>query len=127
MSASMGSELLDAMERELVAWGSYVAGGREVAGFPVMSVIHPNWMPPAKGMPAKLPMRPRDYSMERRVDGVVRRMSRKLQDALAVRYVRRMPYAEQAMALGCQPGTVDARVREAKRQIAAVFPVIAIR
>jgi hypothetical protein len=127
MTPIMGAEVLDALERELVAWGSYVAGGREVAGYPVMSVIHPNWTPPAKGMPAKLPMRPREYIRERRVDIVVRRMSRKLQDALAVRYVRRMPYAEQAMALGCQPGTVDARVREAKRQLQTVLRVIANR
>lgn len=120
----MSDTVLESMERELLAWGAYVAGGRDGNGFPVMSVIHPNWQPPAKGMTPKAPRRAQSYIRERRMDAAVRHLSGKLQDALAVRYVKRMSCAEQARVLGCQPGTLDARVREAKRQLVGVLPVV---
>jgi DNA-directed RNA polymerase specialized sigma24 family protein len=122
-----GQEALDQMERELVAWGAYVAGGRDASGYPSMSVMHPNWQPPAKGGASKLPRRVVSYAREQWVDAQVRTMSRKLQDALVARYVMRMSLHDQALALHCELSTVQARVSAAKRKLAAVFPVIGNR
>lgn len=107
----------DRMERELLAWGAFRAGGGCGDGYPAMSVIHPNWQPPAKGMPAKLPMPGRSTAAERALDARIGGLSVKMRDALFVRYVKRLALADQAQALGCEQSTVVARITAAKRSL----------
>lgn len=54
------------------------------------------------------------------MDEKVQQLSVRLRDALYVVYIKRMSVPEQARALQCQPGTVRARVAEAKRQLSAM-------
>lgn len=105
----------DRMEAQLLAWGAFRAGGGCGDGYPSMSVIHPNWTIPAKGMQAKLPMPGRSSVAERALDARIAELSVKMRDALFVRYVKRLALAEQARMLGCEESTVGARVQQAKR------------
>jgi len=82
-----------------------------------MSVIHPNWTPPSQGMSARMPMPARSTLAEQAMDAAIRDLSVKLRDSLYVVYVKRASVLQRSEMLQCKPGTVDARVREAKRQL----------
>lgn len=111
---------IERMERALLAWGAFRAGGGCGDGYPTTSVISPDWMPPASGMRASMPMPARSTMAERLLDFAIQALSVKLRDSLYVVYVKRASVAQRAVMLQCKPLTVDARVREAKRALASM-------
>ncbi len=111
--------MVDALERRLLNWGAWLAGGHQV-GYPMTSVLHENWMPPA---PGQLPTRQaaRSTAQERQLHGLVQQLSLKLRNTLVVVYVMRAPVAERALRLQCEAGTVRVRVTQAKAQLHAML------
>lgn len=119
---------VDPLERRLLEWGAWVAGqSSRVSGYPCTSVLHPSWSPPTRGSTPTMATASGSTVRERHTDRLVRALSKTLQNTLAVVYVRRVPPAERAALLQCQPSTVPARVREAKHQIRAMLDAEAKR
>lgn len=110
----------DVMERRLLSWAAWRCGAGCADGFPTKSVLHPSWSPPSGGQLPAMRVVFRGDAAERELDGKVQQLSVRLRDALYVVYIKRMSPADQARALQCQPGTVRARIAEAKRQLAAM-------
>lgn len=107
----------DRMERRLVAWGVWRSAGGNGAGYPAMSVIHPNWTPPARGLPPRMPPAAASCADEVALNGRIGELSVKMRDALFVRYVKRMSLADQAATLSCSESTVLMRIASAKRRL----------
>lgn len=105
------------MERRLVAWGVWKSAGGNGAGYPAMSVIHPNWTPPARGLPPRLPPIGASSADEIALNASIAGLSVKMRDALFVRYVKRMSLADQAATLACSESTVLMRISAAKRRL----------
>lgn len=110
---------VDAVERRLLAWGAWVAGGHQV-GYPMTSVLHENWMPPA---PGQLPtmQAARSTAQERQMHGLVEKLSLKLRNTLVVVYVLRLPLGQREQRLQCEAGTVRVRITQAKAQLHAML------
>lgn len=114
-----------AMEYRLQAWAAWVKGGRTSAGYPVKSVLHESWMPPAAGqVPSMRAAISADDGPARRVHAAIEVLSLRLQNTLVVVYVHRASVADQVALLDCQASTVRARVKDAKRLIAAMLQVL---
>lgn len=107
----------DLMERRLLAWGAWHNAGGCADGYPSKNVLHPSWSPPGGGTTPTRHAPMRGDVAECVLDGKIRQLSVRLQDALFVVYVRRLTVEAQAQMLQCQPSTVRMRVSEAKRQL----------
>ena len=108
----------DAMEIRLREWAAWLTSSGDGAGYSVMCVIHPDWMPPSKGTMPSMKVGPANPQRERALHAQVLLLSRRLQATLLVHYCKRLSVAEQAAMLECAEPTVHARVREAKRLLA---------
>lgn len=111
-------EVVDRIELQLQAWAHWLTSGGNGAGYPAMSVIHPNWMPPTKGKAPAPKWSASSDAEQRLMHTAIQTLSQRLQATLVVRYCKRLSVAEQAMLLECAESTVGARVAEAKRQLA---------
>lgn len=113
------AEQADVMEIRLREWAAWLTSGGDGAGYASMSVIHPDWMPPSKGTAPAMKAGPANRQREMLLHAEVLQLSRRLQATLLVHYCKRLSVADQALMLECAEPTVHARVREAKRQLAA--------
>ena len=106
------------VETRLQRW----AQGRSVgdgSGFPCMSVLHPEWQPPAPGVTPTLKVAPgSDVAQTQRMIG---RLSERLIATVWVHYIMKPPIAEQAKLLQCAEATVHARVERAHAELAKMM------
>ena len=107
------------IEARLQRWAQWLNVG-DGSGYPVISVLHPEWQPPSPGITPT--MKSVAGGDERSTHRAVARMSQRLANTLVVHYVMRLPVATQAERLGCTEGTVHARVDLAHRMLAEQFP-----
>lgn len=98
----------------LLAWAQYVTVG-DGSGYPAMSVLHPEWQPPAPGTTPT--MKVSAPSMAAQTHRAIGMLSLRLANTLVVHYVLKLPLAEQAERLECAEPTVYARVEAAHRQL----------
>lgn len=106
------------IEARLQRWAQWLKEG-EGAGYPAMSVIHPEWQPPAPGQrPTLKSVKPGDARATHRA---VTAMSLRMQDTLFVHYVMNLSLRDQADKLECAEATVIARVDKAHRLLQREF------
>ena len=106
------------IEARLQRWAQWLNVG-DGSGFPVMSVLHPEWQPPSPGLTPT--MKSVAGGDERATHRAVSRMSERLKATLVVHYVQRLPVAEQALRLGCAEPTVHERIGRAHRLLLLEF------
>lgn len=114
----------DRMEEHLREWAHWLTLGGCGDGYAAINVLHESWCPPSPGSAPSFKVGRADVR-ERMMHGAVKSLSRRLQATLLVHYCKRLPVAEQALVLECSESTVHARLREAKRQLAAELPTLA--
>lgn len=95
------------IEERLQRWAQGVTVG-DGSGYPAMSVIHPNWMPPSGGQTPVMKTAP--ASDVRQTHRCIGRLSARLQDTVVVHYVMRPSLQDQAERLGCSVDTVHQRI-----------------
>lgn len=98
------------IEARLQRWAQWVQVG-DGSGYPVMSVLHPSWSPPAGGIVPG--MKVSVGGDEQQTNNAIRYLSIKLANALVVHYVIKGSLASQAELLDCAPDTVLGRVERA--------------
>jgi len=110
---------IDWVEQRLQRWAQAVTVG-DGSGYPTMSVIHKDWMPPSPGVTPsmKISMGRSDAASTHRA---ISRLSRKQRDAVVVHYALKLPMPEQAERLGCAVDTVHGRIEAAHAQLAAIL------
>ena len=106
------------VEQRLLAWAAWLTVG-DGNGYPALSVLHEDWSPPSPGTTPT--MKVGVPQSARQTHAAVLQLSERMQKTLRVHYVQRLPLADQAEWLGCQPGTVYARVEAAHAALAAVM------
>lgn len=106
------------VERRLQDWAQWRMVG-DGSGYSSKCTLHPEWSPPTPG--TKPTMKVSAPSHVPATDRAVKRLSERLQSTLALHYCTNLSVAEQAERLGCQPGTVDQRVRHAHRALALML------
>lgn len=109
---AMRDEEIDA---RLQRWAQAVTVG-DGSGYPSMSVIHPNWMPPTKGTTPVMKTTSKGGDVLQTV-WAIDQLSLRLKNSVVVYYCMKLPIADQAALLDCAESTVHARVKEARRQI----------
>lgn len=107
-----------AIEERLRRWAAALTCG-DGSGYPVMSVIHPEWQPPSPGITPT--MKVSLLSDARATHRCISHMSKRMQDTLVVVYCMRVPLAEQALRLRCTEPAVVARVDLAHRLLQREF------
>lgn len=101
----------DGVERLLLAWGGWMrSGGRVDVGYPVRSVLHPDWSPGRGALGGGVQRIAGDDVRLAGVHALLGRLSGKLQATAVAVYVRGMSSAQAAGVLACEPATVRARV-----------------
>lgn len=107
------------VEQRLQRWATAVTVG-DGAGYPAMSVIHPNWMPPAKGsVPSMKVAHGRDdAAATHRSIGL---LSAKQRDAVCLKYVYRLTDTQHAVRADCAERTVRLRLEAAHAALAAMW------
>jgi DNA-directed RNA polymerase specialized sigma24 family protein len=99
-----------AMDARLRRWAEELSVGSG-AGYPAMSVLHPNWQPPPPGQaPTMKAVSSSDVAETRRA---LRSMPEKLMEVVIVYYRWRLDLQDKALMLQCQPGTVIVRLGRA--------------
>lgn len=106
------------IEERLQRWAQAVTVG-DGAGYPAMSMLHPQWQPPAPGQTPTLKVAP--ASDARETHRAIERLSQRLRNTIVVHYVFKGTLAEQASRLECAEATVHARIEEAHRRLAVVL------
>jgi DNA-directed RNA polymerase specialized sigma24 family protein len=106
------------VQARLLRWAAWVTVG-DGSGYPVMSVIHPEWQPPSPGVTPTLKVGA--VTDVRQTHRAIQGLSLRLRNTLVVHYVMRLSLAEQAQRLGCEVSTVIARVASAHRTLAKEF------
>ena len=107
------------IEARLQRWAQWLKVG-DGSGYPVKSTLHEDWSPPAPGV--RPSMKVSSASREILItDTAVRMLSQaKLATVVAV-YVLRMPAADAAKALACEPDTVHKRVATIHHDLARML------
>lgn len=108
----------DDIHARLQRWAQWLNVG-DGSGYPVMSVLHPEWQPPSPGITPT--MKTAKYSDARATHRAVARLSVKMANTLVVHYCKNLPIAEQARQLECAESTVHTRVATAHRLLQAEF------
>lgn len=107
------------IEQRLQRWGAWRKGGDQY-GYPAMSTMHPHWTPPAPGRTPTLIVAP-TATDARETDRAVMQLSERLRATLLMHYVMRLPIAEQAARLECEPVTVHARIDASHRLLLGIL------
>lgn len=111
------------IEARLQRWAQYVSVG-DGSGFPVMSVLHPQWQPPTPGTTPTLKVaRVSDVRETHRAIGT---LSQRLANTLVVHYCLRLSVAEQAQRLDCAVRTVHERIDTAHRLLRGILAPTAV-
>lgn len=106
------------IEARLQRWAQWLKEG-EGAGYPAMSVIHPEWQPPAPGQrPTLKSVKPGDARATHRA---VLKLSVRMQNTLVVCYCMNLSLRDQAEKLDCSESTVVSRVDKAHRLLQREF------
>ena len=103
------------VEARLQRWAQAVTVG-DGSGYPAMSVIHPNWMPPTKGTTPVMKTTGKGGDVLQTA-WAIDQLSLRLKNSVVVYYCMKLPIADQAALLDCAESTVHARVKEARKQI----------
>lgn len=112
---------IDWVEAALVRWAAAVVeGGGDGSGYPVMSVLHPEWSPPSPGQTPTLKT-VRSSGDVRRVHAAIGLLTLRQRNTVVVHYCRRLSLAEQGALLGCEADTVTKRVGEIHRTLASAL------
>lgn len=106
------------IEARLLRWAQAVTVG-DGSGFPAMSVLHREWMPPSSGMLPTLKVAPHSDVMG--THRAIERLSLRLRNTLAVHYCLRLPMVDQADRLECAVPTIHARIDQAHRELAQLL------
>jgi DNA-directed RNA polymerase specialized sigma24 family protein len=106
------------IEARLLRWAAWRTVG-DGSGFPVMSVIHPEWQPPSPGVTPTLKVGA--ATDVRQTNRAIAKLSLRLRNTLVVHYVHRLPLVDQAARLECEVSTVIARIAAAHRTLAKEF------
>lgn len=109
----------ESIETRLQEWAQWVGAGRRAQGFPVMSVLHPSWLPPAPGQRPMMKVAAGNDRRHRETHLAIESLSLRLSNTVVVHYCLRLPIEQQAQRLQCQPSTVQARVCEAHKRLQA--------
>jgi hypothetical protein len=103
------------VEERLLRWAQWVTVG-DSSGYPMVSVLHKDWMPPSPGQtctPRVLPMCS-DGPHTHRAIGT---LPVKLRNVVVRHYVNKMPMSEHALLAGCQVGTISSRLDVAHQRV----------
>ena len=107
------------IEARLQRWAAWLSVG-DGSGYPVMSVLHPEWQPPSPGITPT--MKVSSISDARETHRAISRlMSKRMAHTLVLHYCMNLSTAEKAMRLECTESTVIQRVDQAHRVLAAEF------
>lgn len=109
---------IDWVEQRLQRWAQAVTVG-DGSGYPVMSVLHEDWMPPSPGVTPS--MKVSSASDARSTHRAIERLSQRLKNTLVVHYLLALPLPDQAARLGCAVDTVHGRIEAAHAQLAAIL------
>jgi hypothetical protein len=114
---------IDHIHERLLRWAEWLKAG-DGSGYPVTSVLHPSWSPPAgKGGGGWPQSGGTDGPMTHRlVMGAA--LSDTKRATLAAVYLLRMSSAEAAVVLECQPDTVQGRIEAIHHDLAGALWVI---
>lgn len=105
------------IEARLQRWAQAVTVG-DGSGYPSMSVIHPNWMPPTKGSTPTIKVS-RGGADVQATHQAIGRLSVKQRDAVCLHYAYRLSTAAHAERVGRAERTVRDRLDAARRALAA--------
>ncbi len=111
---------IDWVHAALQRWAAAVGEGKDGSGFPTMSVLHPNWSPPAPGQTPTLKA-VRGASDVRATHAALALLTVRQRNTVVVHYCRRLSLAEQGQMLGCEPDTVTKRIGVIHRNLARVL------
>jgi DNA-directed RNA polymerase specialized sigma24 family protein len=103
-----------AIEARLLRWAEFWKTG-DGSGYPVKCTLHEDWSPPSPGMTPTMKVAP--VNDAKQTHRMVSRLSERMQATLVAVYVRRMSPVEAGQELGCEAGTVGARVEAAHREL----------
>lgn len=106
------------MEARLMRWAAGVTVG-DGSGFPVMSVLHPEWQPPSPGVTPTMKVSSASDVMQ--THRAIGRLSMRLRNTVVVHYCLRLSLQDQADRLECAIDTVHGRVEQAHREMARVL------
>lgn len=107
------------VEARLQRWATAVSVG-DGSGYPSMSVIHPNWMPPTKGSKPMLKSVRGGHDVQA-THRSIGQLSLKQRDAVCLHYVYRLSTGLHAERAGCAERTVRERLDAARRALAAMW------
>lgn len=102
------------IEALLIEWAQWLKVG-DGSGFPIMSVLSADWMPPTPGQSPTMKVSYPNRS--RRLHRLIQQLSQRLGNTLIVHYCLQLPIDEQAARLACAASTVHARVDFAHREL----------
>lgn len=109
----------EAIEARLQRWAQAVTVG-DGSGYPAMSVIHPNWMPPTKGSKPMMKVAHGGHDV-RATHRSIGLLSVKQRDAICLHYVYRLTTTQHAVRADCAERTVRDRLDAARRALAAMW------
>ena len=102
----------------MLAWAWWRKAGPQADGHPSTNILHPSWMPPAKGRTPSMRTAPRgDDRQQREVERAVAMLSRRLHDAIVEHYLHGGQVQAQAQRLGCAVSTLHARLQMARASV----------
>jgi hypothetical protein len=108
------------MEARLQRWAQWVTVG-DGSGYPVKSVLHPEWQPPSPGITPTLKVAPATdvRATHWAIAHLVQRgvMSQRLANTLVVHYCMHLSLSDQAMRLECSIDSIHDRVERAHRML----------
>lgn len=109
---------IDWVEARLLRWAEACTVG-DGSGYPMMSVLHPNWSPPGGGqLPVMKVSKATDVLETARA---IDQLSLKLHQAVVVHYCKRGTVERQCEELGCERATLYARVDAAHVALAELL------
>ena len=110
------SRKIAAIDERLQRWALAVTVG-DGSGYPVTSVLHPNWSPPSPGMTPTLKVGAAS-DVKQTHAAICTLQSANLMMAIVAHYIKRGTIEAQAAWAGCKADTLMDRVGRAHREIA---------
>jgi hypothetical protein len=107
---------IQAIDDRLQRWALAVTVG-DGSGYPVTSVLHPNWSPPSPGMTPTIKTSASSDVKETHA-AICTLQSENLMRAVVAHYIKRGTIEAQSAWAGCKADTLMDRVARAHREIA---------
>lgn len=109
------------IEELLRLWATMARVNFGGSGYPSMSVLHPNWSPPAPGQTPTMKTGGRLNAVIR-VHQAIGQLSLRARNTVVVVYASGpIPAAEQAARLNCEVKTLEKRIEAIHRELAALL------